>query len=103
MSIASLALLDVNRIKSFILAAPYLREIRGSSRLLAQFNDRDQVKKSLDKRHGTLLYAGGGSVLARFPSKHEADQFIRAEHQRLEEKTRGGATLTGISCEIGAD
>ena len=103
MSIASLALLDVNRIKDFIFAAPYLREIRGSSRLLAQFNDPDQVKKSLDQKHGKLLYAGGGSVLARFPSKYDADEFIRAEHQRLEAKTRGGATLTGISCEIGAD
>jgi len=100
MTSACLALTDIDHIKSFIFAAPYLREIRGSSGILAALNDPHEVHQRV-KGQGTLLYAGGGSVLATFPSVVIARDFIEREACELEERTQGGATLTGVYEPIG--
>jgi hypothetical protein len=100
MTSACLVLTDIDRIKSFIFAAPHLREIRGSSGILAALNDPYEVHQRV-KAQGTLLYAGGGSVLAAFPSILSAQDFIERETRELEERTQGGATLTGVYEPIG--
>src|SRR5712691_8815495 len=100
---ACLALTDIDHIKSFIFASPHLREIRGSSGILAALNDPHEVHQRVKvKEQGTLLYAGGGSVLAEFPSVLSAQDFIEREACELEEKTQGGSTLTGVYEPIGA-
>jgi len=100
-----LALTDVDHIKSFIFAAPYLREIRGGSGILARLNDPTEPKEVSERvtsRGGELLYAGGGSVLARFPAWEEASAFLKAESLKLEEQTKGGARMTGVIAEVDA-
>ena len=73
-----LALTDIDHIKSFIFASPHLREIRGSSGILAALNDPHEVHHRV-KGQGILLYAGGDSVLAEFPSVLSAQDFIECE------------------------
>ena len=80
MTSACLALIDIDHIKSFIFASPHLCEIRGSSGILAALNDPREVHQRVKvKEQGTLLYAGGGSVLAKFPSVLSAQDFIERE------------------------
>jgi len=101
-----ITLLDIDQIKTFIYAAPVLRAIRGSSSMLADFNDPEGlngVKRRLQQTGGTFIYAGGGSVLARFDSKPQATAFIKSEKQKLNAATHGGATLTGVIEEVSSN
>lgn len=90
MTSGHLALVDIDQIKSFIFAAPYLREIRGSSGILAKLNDPEEpheVSQRVREQDGELLYAGGGSVLAKFPSSARARGFIDNEANELAIRT----------------
>jgi hypothetical protein len=100
-----IALLDLDQIKAFIYAAPVLRAIRGSSSMLAAFNDPEGpsgVKKRVRQAEGSFVYAGGGSVLAQFDSQVKAKVFIDSEKRKLTNITHGGATLTGVIQEVGS-
>jgi hypothetical protein len=91
-----LVLLDLDHIKDYIYAAPALRPVRGASTLLADFNDREAVAKRATDFGGRLIYAGGGSVLAKFESAAQAKGFTARERDLLDAKTAGGARFTHV-------
>ncbi len=91
-----LVLLDLDQIKAFVYAAPMLRAIRGGSRILADFNDPDQVRRRVIEHQGTYIYAGGGSVLAKFGSREWGASFIEKEEKRLDRISRQGATFSYV-------
>ena len=90
-----LLLLDIDGIKGYIFASPFLSEMRGASAILAQFNDKTEVEKRVEPLGGKLIYAGGGSVLAEFPCERKAKDFLTNERDLLARVTEA-ATLTGV-------
>jgi CRISPR/Cas system-associated protein Cas10 (large subunit of type III CRISPR-Cas system) len=90
-----LVLLDIDQIARYVFSAPFLREMRGASTLLAHFNNEADVRERVKHLTGQLIYAGGGSVLAEFPDKTLANKFLSNERKSLAQVT-GTATLTGI-------
>ncbi|MBI5187363.1 MAG: hypothetical protein HZA01_16780 [Nitrospinae bacterium] len=93
-----LVIIDVDKIQDYIFATGKLKEIRGASAILSDFNDFGEVERRLAPFCGELLYSGGGNVMALFSGvdgEGRAKNFILSEMAEIK-KTTSIATLTGI-------
>lgn len=95
MSKGYMVVIDIDKIQSYIFATPKLKEIRGASAVLADFNDFDEVSERVGNAKGKLIYAGGGTVKAYFDNDDYAKEFILKETKKCREVTKT-ATLSCI-------
>lgn len=91
-----LVLLDTDKIKQYIYSTGTLKSIRGASSILADLNETQAVEKRVNSYDGECVFAGGGQVMAEFPSDSQADEFISAEQA---EYAIFNASITGIKEE----
>ena len=81
-----LAVIETQRVKGYLFASPILRETRGASLLLDRLN-RQKTQTLLKRTGGRLIYLGGGSGRALFPSRAQADDFAREVVNLYREET----------------
>lgn len=93
----SLIALDTDKIKSYVFATDVLREIRGASDLLTELN-----KQMPDHVGGQTIYAHGGSGLFLVDTADAADAIQRVQRE-FAKKTRGAASITGVSVPVPDD
>jgi hypothetical protein len=87
----ALLLIDTDRIKSYVFASPYLRDIRGGSALLDRLNREDIPKIVATLAPGSLcIYANGGTGLFAVP----ADVVNKVAEEAAAEYAAAGASAT---------
>lgn len=88
---------DTDRIKEYVFATGRLKEIRGASAILDEFNRRDMVE--IGKKSGAeKIYANGGSGMFVVPEE-SAEGLIRAVEKEYRLRTRTGS-LTGALADL---
>ncbi|KPL75297.1 hypothetical protein ADN00_12970 [Ornatilinea apprima] len=93
--------LDTDKIKQYIYSCDHLKEIRGASGLLDHLN-RETTPKLIEHHHGSLIFVGGGSAMATFSAKDDAQKFADAVQKTYLEET-GTATISSAIVEYQPD
>lgn len=86
---------DTDQIKKYIFGAPQLKEIRGASALLDDLN-RNKTKEIVEKVAGTageMVYAGGGSALAKVKTELQAEELVKQVEKLYRDET-SAASIT---------
>jgi hypothetical protein len=97
-----LAIADADKIHDYVFSPRELKMIRGGSAIQVELNYED-MPRLVAKNHGDVIYRGGGTMLAEFPSKACADQFCRDCHAEFSRKTRIATVSTARSPYDGSD
>lgn len=93
----SLLLADTDETQAYVFESNKLPEIRGASRLLDDLN-RVECPKLIQQAGGTVIYAGGGTVLAKIPTA-QSNLIVRSLEAQYVHST-GGATITAVAREL---
>lgn len=90
---------DTDRIKQYLLSTNRLREIRGSSALIAELDGKR--KKNLESCYGqqNVVYSAGGGAAVLVPTEEEAKKLI-AQIERDFRAETVTASITGICIPI---
>jgi len=84
-NVPHLAITDADAIHEYVFSPHELRLVRGGSRLQRQLND--EAGALAGRFDGETIFAGGGTVLAEFPNKTQADAFCREVAELYRKKT----------------
>jgi hypothetical protein len=95
-----LAIVDADRIHDYVFSPRQLKLIRGASTVQANLNE--ELVPTLRSKGGKPIYAGGGTVLGRFPNEDNARSFARLAEAQYIERT-WTATATSAVGELGED
>jgi hypothetical protein len=87
-----LAIADADRIHDYVFAPRELKLIRGASSIQDRLN-REMLPREAEDKGGTKIFAGGGTVLARFPTPDSAQTFCARAEDAFTEHT-SVATVT---------
>lgn len=92
-----LVIVDADRIHDYVFSPHRLRLIRGASALQAELNETD-LPRRLREVGGRKIYAGGGTLMARFDDLESAQKFATWAQREYFERTRI-ATATAVAVE----
>jgi hypothetical protein len=93
-----LAVIETQKVKSYLFASPYMRETRGASVLLDRLN-RVEIRKVLDRYDPDdirLVYLGGGSGRVLFRYEEQACEFRDMVLTRYQEVTRNASVVVEV-------
>jgi hypothetical protein len=91
-----LAVIETQKVKSYLFASPVMREIRGASLLLDRINRKEieALLKAPDYRScSRTIYLGGGSGRVLFSDPKAAEDFCRKVEARCRELTVNGRVV----------
>lgn len=98
---SSLVAFDTNKIKSYVFGTGTLKEIRGASALLDRLNQEDMVE--LAGGVGNTIYANGGGGLFKVDGGDAEAKLVIEQVKRVyRQKTKSGASITGVSVPLPA-
>lgn len=92
----TLVTFDTDSIKSYVFATSKLKEIRGASTLLDYLNDT-RIPRLVGLNR--MVYAGGGTALAKVDDARQAEQLIQQVEQMYRLETKA-AEVTGAYIEM---
>lgn len=90
-----LVVIETQRVKTYLLASPYLRETRGASLLLDRLNRAD-TQELVAQTGGELIYLGGGSGRVVYADRPSAENFA----ERVRDLYRRETVTALVSVEV---